>query len=150
MNVLVTGAAGFIGHHLSKLLLKEGYEVIGIDNINDYYDPALKLARLQDMNINTDSIEYNVPLEGDITFVKLDLTDKDEIRNLFEQYGFDFVVNLAAQAGVRYSLINPHSLCGQQYYRVFEYIRGLQGLSSKTFGICFFKFCIWIKSEYSF
>jgi UDP-glucuronate 4-epimerase len=109
MKVLVTGAAGFIGHHLSKLLIKEGYEVIGIDNINDYYDPALKLARLQDMNINTDHIEYNVPLQGDITFVKLDLTDKDEIRNLFERYGFDFVVNLAAQAGVRYSLINPHS-----------------------------------------
>jgi len=109
MKVLVTGAAGFIGHHLSKLLIKEGYEVIGIDNINDYYDPALKLARLQDMNINTDHIQYNVPLQGDITFVKLDLTDKDEIRNLFEKYGFDFVVNLAAQAGVRYSLINPHS-----------------------------------------
>lgn len=109
MKVLVTGAAGFIGHHLSKLLLKEGYEVVGIDNINDYYDPALKIARLQDMNINTEHIEYNVPLHGDITFVKLDLTDKDEIRNLFEKFGFDFVVNLAAQAGVRYSLINPHS-----------------------------------------
>lgn len=109
MKVLVTGAAGFIGHHLSKLLLKEGYEVIGIDNINDYYDPALKMARLEDMNINTGDIQYNVPLQGDITFVKLDLTDKDEIRNLFEKYRFDFVVNLAAQAGVRYSLINPHS-----------------------------------------
>ena len=109
MKVLVTGAAGFIGHHLSKLLIKEGYQVVGIDNINDYYDPNLKLARLKDMNINTDHIEYNVPLEGDITFVKLDLTDKDEIRNLFEKYRFDFAVNLAAQAGVRYSLINPHS-----------------------------------------
>lgn len=109
MKVLVTGAAGFIGHHLSKLLIKEGYQVVGIDNINDYYDPNLKLARLKDMNINTDHIEYNVPLEGDITFVKLDLTDKDEIRNLFEKYRFDYAVNLAAQAGVRYSLINPHS-----------------------------------------
>ena len=88
MKVLVTGAAGFIGHHLSKLLLKEGYQVIGIDNINDYYDPNLKLARLKDMNINIDQIAYNVPVEGDITFIKLDLTDKDEIRNLFETYRF--------------------------------------------------------------
>jgi UDP-glucuronate 4-epimerase len=109
MKVLVTGAAGFIGHHLSKLLIKEGYQVVGIDNINDYYDPNLKLARLRDMNINTDHIEYNLPLEGDITFVKLDLTDRDEIRKLFETFRFDYAVNLAAQAGVRYSLINPHS-----------------------------------------
>ncbi len=82
---------------------------MGIDNINDYYDPNLKLARLEDMNINIDHIQYNVPVEGDITFVKLDLTDKEEIRNLFKKYRFDFAVNLAAQAGVRYSLINPHS-----------------------------------------
>ncbi|MCA0931463.1 NAD-dependent epimerase [Lutimonas saemankumensis] len=109
MKVLVTGAAGFIGHHLSKLLVKEGYEVIGIDNINDYYDPKLKLARLEDMNLDTDNIQYNVPITGDIEFIKLDLTDKDEIRNLFEVHRFDYVVNLAAQAGVRYSLINPHS-----------------------------------------
>lgn len=109
MKVLVTGAAGFIGHHLSKLLLKEGYEVYGLDIINDYYDPDLKMARLEDMGIDTANLEYNVPIIGDITFVKLDLTDKDEIRNLFEKYRFDYVVNLAAQAGVRYSLINPHS-----------------------------------------
>ncbi|MEL4455186.1 NAD-dependent epimerase [Lutimonas vermicola] len=109
MKVLVTGAAGFIGHHLSKLLIKEGYQVVGIDNINNYYDPNLKLARLEDMKINTDHIQYNVPVEGDITFVKLDLTDKEEIKNLFKKYRFDFAVNLAAQAGVRYSLINPHS-----------------------------------------
>ena len=109
MKVLVTGAAGFIGHHLSKLILKEGYEVYGLDIINDYYDPDLKMARLEDMGIDTANLEYNVPIIGDITFVKLDLTDKDEIRNLFEKYRFDYVVNLAAQAGVRYSLINPHS-----------------------------------------
>jgi len=56
MKVLVTGAAGFIGHHLSKLLIKEGYQVVGIDNINDYYDPNLKLARLEDMNVSIDHI----------------------------------------------------------------------------------------------
>ena len=108
-TVLVTGAAGFIGHHLSKLLVKEGYKVVGLDNINDYYDPNLKLARLKDMNIRTNDIQYNVVYKGDIDFVKLDLIDKDKIKDLFEKYKFDYVVNLAAQAGVRYSLINPHS-----------------------------------------
>lgn len=108
-TVLVTGAAGFIGHHLSKLLVKEGYKVVGLDNINDYYDPNLKLARLRDMNIKTNDIQYNTIITGDIDFVKLDLIDKDKVKELFEKYKFDYVVNLAAQAGVRYSLINPHS-----------------------------------------
>ena len=107
--VLVTGAAGFIGHHLSKLLLKNDYKVVGIDNINDYYDVNLKYARLKDMNINKKDIHYNQPVEGDITFVKLDLTDKDNMMDLFKTYRFDYVINLAAQAGVRYSLINPHA-----------------------------------------
>ena len=69
-SVLVTGAAGFIGHHLSKLLINNGYKVVGSDNINDYYDPNLKLARLKDMSINIEDIQYNKPIEGDITFVK--------------------------------------------------------------------------------
>ncbi len=108
-KVLVTGAAGFIGHHLSKLLFKNGYEVVGIDNINDYYDQNLKLARLEDMSIDTSEMKYNTPLVGDITFVKLDLKDREHIMQLFKTEKFDYVVNLAAQAGVRYSLENPHS-----------------------------------------
>ena len=108
-KILVTGAAGFIGHHLSKLLIKEGYTVIGLDNINDYYDPNLKLARLKDMNIDVSDIEYNEALEGDITFYKIDLVDNNSILELFKKYRFDYVVNLAAQAGVRYSLENPQS-----------------------------------------
>ena len=108
-KILVTGAAGFIGHHLSKLLVNHGYDVVGIDNINDYYDPNLKLARLRDMKIDTDKIAYNVPVAGEITFLKLDLADKENILKLFKDQGFDYVINLAAQAGVRYSLINPHS-----------------------------------------
>ena len=108
-RVLVTGAAGFIGHHLSKLLVKNGFEVIGLDNINDYYDVELKYARLADMNIDRDQIEYNKIVSGLIDFIKLDLTDRENILELFKNSKINYVVNLAAQAGVRYSLINPHS-----------------------------------------
>lgn len=97
-KVLVTGAAGFIGFHLSQLLMKQGYQVIGIDNLNDYYDVNLKYGRLEILK-----------KEEDFTFYKIDLKDKEEIDNLFEKYKFDYVINLAAQAGVRYSLINPYA-----------------------------------------
>ncbi|MFK5957874.1 MAG: GDP-mannose 4,6-dehydratase [Lutibacter sp.] len=109
-KVLITGMAGFIGHHLAKLLINSNFEVVGLDNINDYYDPNLKLARLQDLGFNTDEIEYNKLLQQDnITFIKLDLTDLENIKALFKEQQFNYVVNLAAQAGVRYSLENPHS-----------------------------------------
>jgi UDP-glucuronate 4-epimerase len=109
-KVLVTGMAGFIGFHLTKLLVKTGYKVVGLDNINDYYDPNLKLVRLTNLGFNVAEIEYNKLLEIENTsFVKLDLTDLENIKNLFKTQQFDYVVNLAAQAGVRYSLKNPHS-----------------------------------------
>lgn len=108
-KVLITGAAGFIGFHLSKKLVDEGLEVVGIDNINDYYDPELKLARLRELGIDTSNIQDNKEISGTITFVKLDLKDLENLKELFKKHKFDFVVNLAAQAGVRYSLINPHS-----------------------------------------
>ena len=109
-KVLITGMAGFIGHHLAKLLLKSDYEVVGLDNINDYYDQNLKLARLKDLGIDTDKIEYNkiINIDG-VSFIKLDLIDLENLKKLFEDQQFEYVVNLAAQAGVRYSLINPHS-----------------------------------------
>ncbi|WP_317126547.1 NAD-dependent epimerase [Aureibaculum marinum] len=109
MKVLVTGAAGFIGYHLSKLLSQNGYQVVGIDNINDYYDQNLKYARLADLGIERAKIEDNKPVKGAITFVKLDLQDKANLMELFKKEKFDYVVNLAAQAGVRYSIENPQT-----------------------------------------
>lgn len=111
MKILVTGTAGFIGHALAKKLLERGDEVIGIDNINDYYDVNLKYARLADTGISTDTIDYNKPVISTTypkyTFVKLALEDKKNLNALLAGKSIDAVCNLAAQAGVRYSLENP-------------------------------------------
>ena len=104
-KVLITGSAGFIGFHLSKGLLKLGFDVVGIDNINDYYDPQLKLDRLE--NLNTFVSEKN--LQSLYQFIKLDISDENTLKDLFNKHAFDIVINLAAQAGVRYSLENPNA-----------------------------------------
>ncbi|KAB1153275.1 NAD-dependent epimerase [Tenacibaculum aiptasiae] len=112
MKVLITGAAGFIGFHLCQQLLEQGIEVVGIDNINDYYDVRLKYARLAELGIKRKEAEafYN-EISSDsfnsFKFIRLNLEDKKELYSLFEKEGFDVVCNLAAQAGVRYSIENP-------------------------------------------
>lgn len=112
MKVLVTGAAGFIGFHLSERLLAEGHTVVGIDNINDYYDVNLKYARLKELGVDKDSAEvfYKKTISStnkNFKFVRLNLEDKEELFQLFATENFEVVCNLAAQAGVRYSIENP-------------------------------------------
>jgi UDP-glucuronate 4-epimerase len=113
MKVLVTGAAGFIGFHLAVRLLERGDEVVGLDNVNDYYDVNLKHGRLAETGIQPRDIEAGLPLTSrtlaNYRFIKLDLADTDAITKLFEEERFDAACNLAAQAGVRYSLNNPHA-----------------------------------------
>jgi len=111
MKVLVTGAAGFIGFHLVNFLISRGDEVVGIDNINDYYDVNLKYGRLEETGIDKNQIALNVALKSkkysNYKFIKTDITDQDSLKTIFETYNFDAICNLAAQAGVRYSLTNP-------------------------------------------
>ncbi|WP_398454925.1 NAD-dependent epimerase [Sphingobacterium thalpophilum] len=111
-KVLVTGAAGFIGFHLCKHLTERGVSVVGVDNINDYYDVNLKFARLNELGIARDEAEQfsrkvTSSKFNNFEFVRLNLEDREQLPKLFQNESFDAVVNLAAQAGVRYSLENP-------------------------------------------
>ena len=132
MKIIVTGAAGFIGFHLSKSLLNDDYEVLGIDNINNYYDPNLKLARLEQLK----------PYKN-FTFNKVDISDRESIAKSFQSFKPQKVVNLAAQAGVRYSIENPYAYMDSNlvgFLNIIELCRhnGVEGLiyasSSSVFG----------------
>ena len=111
MKILVTGTAGFIGSHLALRLIERGDEVVGLDCINDYYDISVKYGRLERSGIDEERIEYGKLIESkkyqNYKFIKLNLEDKEGMEKLFEEQRFDAVCNLAAQAGVRYSLTNP-------------------------------------------
>ncbi|SHG35997.1 NAD-dependent epimerase [Flagellimonas flava] len=114
MKVLITGAAGFIGFHVSKSLLERGHEVVGLDNINDYYAAKLKFDRLEQLGISQrEAEEWNLlsksALYKNFQFIRLGLEDRENLPKLFAAQSFDSVCNLAAQAGVRYSLENPHA-----------------------------------------
>lgn len=112
MKILVTGAAGFIGYHLCEKLIALGHKVVGLDNINNYYDVNLKYARLNELGVSKLEIEYNRLVESNLhgancKFIKLNLEDQVNLPVLFEEERFDIVCNLAAQAGVRYSIEEP-------------------------------------------
>lgn len=110
-KILVTGAAGFIGFHMVKKLCAAGYQVVGIDNLNNYYDPELKKGRLAETGISAASLKENEPTAStkfpSYRFAKLDIRDKTALEALFKTEGFDYVLHLAAQAGVRYSITHP-------------------------------------------
>lgn len=113
MKILVTGVAGFIASRVAQLLAQRGDTVIGVDNINDYYDTRLKLARLRELlGVEVESQELRVKRSSiypNLTFVKLSIDDKEAVDRLFEEEKFDVVLNLAAQAGVRYSITHPYT-----------------------------------------
>lgn len=129
MKILITGAAGFIGFHLSKKLLSEGHEVVGIDSMNHYYDINLKIARLAELGIKNLKFEQDELSEyshKNFSFFILDITHELAISKLFQNHNFDVVINLAAQAGVRNSISNPkayieNNLIG--FYNVLECCR---------------------------
>jgi len=99
MTIIVTGVAGFIGYHVSKTLLERGESIIGIDIINDYYDPDLKRNRLEELK----------KLDGDFQFLHIDFADYVLLKNSLQPLSFDRIIHLGAQAGVRYSIENPHA-----------------------------------------
>lgn len=113
MKILITGTAGFIGYHLAEKLIARGDEVVGLDSINDYYDVSVKYGRLERAGINQDAIEYNYlttsSKHSNYRFIKLQLEVQENLNTLFQHEKFDGVCNLAAQAGVRYSLENPRA-----------------------------------------
>ncbi|WP_035337101.1 NAD-dependent epimerase/dehydratase family protein [Dokdonia sp. PRO95] len=112
MKILVTGGAGFIGYHLCEQLLKEGHTVLALDNVNDYYDPNLKYDRLSQLGISkAEASVWNLTVASHkhkaLQFVRMNLEDREALPELFKKESFDLVCNLAAQAGVRYSIENP-------------------------------------------
>lgn len=114
MKILVTGAAGFIGFHVCQKLLANQHVVVGLDNINDYYDVNLKLSRLKQLGIDSDkAIQFNQKVEStsqnNFSFIRMNLEDREQLPKNFEEEQFEVVCNLAAQAGVRYSLENPET-----------------------------------------
>jgi UDP-glucuronate 4-epimerase len=113
MNILLTGSAGFIGSYVSRCLLDRGDTVVGLDNINSYYDINLKYGRLRTLGVNREAIDWYKFVQSDtfanFRFIRMNLEDRQAMKMLFANGHFDVVVNLGAQAGVRYSIENPYA-----------------------------------------
>lgn len=126
MKILITGSAGFIGYHLTKKLLSQGHSVLGIDNLNDYYDPALKTSRLNSL------ADFCIAekCQNRYSFQKIDISDRKTVETLFKSEQFDRVVNLAAQAGVRYSIENPHAYVESNLVGFLNILEGCRQQSS--------------------
>ncbi len=139
MKILVTGTAGFIGYHLCIALLKRGYDVTGLDNINSYYNPSLKLDRLEQSGIITENMEYGKPYKSHTyekyTYYKIDLTDREALELFFNKNNFNAVCHLAAQAGVRYSLENPYAYIDSNIVGFHNLLENLRNSNIKNF--CF-------------
>ena len=137
MKVLITGSAGFIGFHLTIALLEKGYDVLGIDNINSYYDVNLKYDRLQKCGIEHAKISWNKEVHSSVysgyRFVKLHLEDKHELMTLCSRHRFDVIVHLAAQAGVRYSITHPDAYIQSNLVGFFNILEACRYNSIKHF-----------------
>src|SRR5882757_2952591 len=111
MKILITGTAGFIGFHLALKLIDHKYDIVGIDNINDYYDPELKFARLAQCGIDKADVSWHREViskkHSNYRFIRMNIENKGELMSLCAREQFDVIVHLAAQAGVRYSILNP-------------------------------------------
>jgi UDP-glucuronate 4-epimerase len=128
MKILITGAAGFIGMHTVQKMAALGHEVVGLDNVNAYYETDLKYARLAELGIKREDLEYNKKVNGNtnIQFVLLDIQDAGNLNSLFATQKFDIVIHLAAQAGVRYSITNPRDYIDSNiigFYNILEACR---------------------------
>jgi UDP-glucuronate 4-epimerase len=141
MKILLTGIAGFIGYHLAKRLLDENYEIVGVDNINNYYSQQLKYDRLNALGVNRKTLKSQNPL---LTFRKIDISNTAQVNKLFEQNSFDYVITLAGQPGVRYQFENAYSYVSSNivgFVNILEAVRNhpvkhfIYASSSSVYGL---------------
>jgi UDP-glucuronate 4-epimerase len=136
MKILVTGSAGFIGYHLTNALIREGHEVIGLDSINNYYDIQLKFDRLNELGIEKEDISNNKLVNSTIydnyRFIQMDLCDYESLSKIFKKIDFDSVCNLAAQAGVRYSLEQPREYINSNIIGFFNILEACKKFNIKN------------------